>query len=183
MSTSEDIKELLTHINAFNEKYPKFSVETYDLNVLKDKIEVAEIFDVDVSKVRYGRTPYLSYRDIYFIVTKHPHLTNSATKFKFDDNQYVQLDNGNVGCLMFVTPEFWGDVQPIWEDFLEEFKSFNPVDWDDMNFNFVYTLEDGKKLFKAFPEIDEKYRNLMAEKVKESKIAQLKFQLAKLENQ
>ena len=40
----------------------------------------------------------------------------------------------------------------IWKEFKDTLLSYNPLDWDDMNFNYVYSEEDGVRLYKDFAE-------------------------------
>lgn len=71
----------------------------------------------------------------------------------------------------------------VWEEFKDTLLSYNPLDWDDMNFNYVYSEEDGIRLYKDFDKIYSLYKNKFDKALKESKIWQLEKQLGELKGE
>ena len=71
----------------------------------------------------------------------------------------------------------------IWKEFKDTLLSYNPLDWDDMNFNYVYSEEDGVRLYKDFAEISRIYKNKFDAVLKASKIRRLETQLSKLKGE
>ena len=113
-------------------------------------------------------------------------LNTENMHYKFDENKnYIQLDNGNIGRLMFgaVDSIDYPSTDIIWKEFKDMLLSYNPLDWDDMNFNYVYSEEDGVRLYKDFAEIYRIYRNKFDEVLKASKIRRLEKQLSKLKGE
>ena len=70
---------------------------------------------------------------------------------------------------------------PIWNEFKNELLSYNCIDYDQMNFNFVYNMEDGIRLSQDFDSIYKKYAEKFNALYKIVKINKMKEELKKLE--
>lgn len=120
--------------------------------------------------------------DIKLLKGKQFHLHNKATSYEFDpDTYYIVWNNGNIGRLMFVNEAYYGDVTEEWEALEQKLLSFSPLDYDKTNNNYVYDIENGKKLKDAYRDICANTRAAMDIKVKEAKRKKLLYQLKKLE--
>ena len=69
----------------------------------------------------------------------------------------------------------------IWNEFKNELLSYNCIDYDQMNFNFVYNMEDGIRLYQDFDSIYKKYAEKFNALYKIVKINKMKEELKKLE--
>ena len=108
-------------------------------------------------------------------------LFNRATSYSFDpDTYYVKWDTDGIGRLMFVNEKFWFNVQEEWDAFTQKLASFNPLDYDPINNEYVYSIEQGKKLMAAYPDIYNETRAAISAKTKEIKKKQLLQQLEDL---
>lgn len=122
---------------------------------------------------------------VNFVICHYPYIKNSTTKVKFEEGDYIQLRNGNIGRLMFPHTR---DIEmnysisdPIWNNFKDELLSYNCIDYDKMNFNYVYSMEDGIRLYHDFDSIYKKYAKKFNALYKEIKINKMKEELKKLE--
>lgn len=128
----------------------------------------------------------LKSNDVDFVIIKNPYIHNPYNKAKFNEGiDYIQLNNGNIGRLMFPHAR---DIEikynisdPIWNEFRNELLSYNCIDYDQMNFNFVYNMEDGIRLYQDFDSIYKKYAEKFNALYKVVKINKMKEELKKLE--
>ena len=192
MTNLELLKEALDNIIEVNNFYRgsnEIRISTTNLEFIINKLSFCEKFDIPLRSVvsSYGNSLKLyGWGSTDFNIIHNPYLTNKQTHYKFDENKnYIQLDNGNIGRLMFVTIDStdYPSTDIIWKEFKDTLLSYNPLDWDDMNFNYVYSEEDGVKLYKDFNEIYRIYRNKFDEVLKASKIRRLEKQLSKLKGE
>lgn len=192
MTNLELLKQALDNIIEVNNFYKvsnEIRISTTNLEFIINKLSFCEKFDIPLRLVvsSYGDSLKLygsGYTD--FHIVHKPNLTNKQTHYKFDENKnYIQLDNGNIGRLMFGTidPIDYPSTDIVWKEFKDTLLSYNPLDWDDMNFNYVYSEEDGVRLYKDFNGIYKIYKNKFDEVLKASKIQQLEKQLNKLKGE
>lgn len=124
----------------------------------------------------------LPYGDIKILKGDSFHLNCKATSYEFDpDTYYVVWDNGNIGRLMFINEAYYYDVEEEWSAFEQKLLSFNPLDYDTLNNEYVYDIENGKKLIDAYRHIYAETSAAMMVKVKEAKRKKLLQQLKKLD--
>lgn len=192
MTNLELLKQALDNIIEVNNFYKDsydIKVSTTNLEFIINKLSFCEKFDIPLRSVvsSYGNSLKLyGWGSTDFNIIHNPYLTNKQTHYKFDENKnYIQLDNGNIGRLMFGTIDSvdYPGTDIIWKEFKDTLLSYNPLDWDDMNFNYVYSEEDGVRLYKDFAEIYRIYKNKFDEVLKTSKIQRLEKQLSKLKGE
>ena len=192
MTNLELLKQALDNIIEVNNFYKDsydIKISTTNLEFIINKLSFCEKFDIPLRSVvsSYGNSLKLyGSGSTDFNIIHNPYLTNKQTHYKFDENKnYIQLDNGNIGRLMFGTIDStdYPSTDIIWKEFKDTLLSYNPLDWDDMNFNYVYSEEDGVRLYKDFAEIYRIYRNKFDEVLKASKIQRLEKQLSKLKGE
>lgn len=193
MTILELLKQALDNIievNNFYKDSKEIRISTTNLEFMINKVSFCEKFDIPLRLVvcSYGNSLKLyGVGSTDFNVVHKPYLTNKQTHYKFDENKnYIQLDNGNIGRLMFgdsVDSIDYPSTDIVWEEFKDTLLSYNPLDWDDMNFNYVYGEEDGIRLYKDFDKIYSLYKNKFDKALKESKIRQLEKQLGELKGE
>ena len=169
---SDDIRraiETQESIEYFRNKYTLLG--THDLRRIADVLEIAEQYDIPIDKMRlssFGRILLLGKTGNFEFHIRHSfYCTNRATDYKIDENMwYVHLSfcgcgrlniinnaNGNNGYL------YEGEFQTAWEEFVETIGTYNPVQYDDINNEYFFTVPDGYRLFCDFPKILEKTKN------------------------
>ena len=167
MTNLELLKQALDNIIEVNNFYKDsydIKISTTNLEFIINKLSFCEKFDIPLRSVvsSYGNSLKLyGWGSTDFNIIHNPYLTNKQTHYKFDENKnYIQLDNGNIGRLMFGTIDSvdYPSTDIIWKEFKDTLLSYNPLDWDDMNFNYVYSEEDGVRLYKDFAEIYRIYK-------------------------
>ena len=169
---SDDIiraRETQESIEYFRNKYTLLG--THDLRRIADVLEIAEQYDIPIDKMWIGSFDRISLSGktggFEFYIRHSFCCTNRATDYKIDENMwYVHLSfcgcgrlniinnaNGNNGYL------YEGEFQTAWEEFVETIGTYNPVQYDDINNEYFFTVPDGYRLFCDFPEILEKTKN------------------------
>ncbi len=71
--------------------------------------------------------------------------------------------------------------QKLFQDFINELKSFNPDYSDTNNKSFYWKLDNAKSIYEEFKNILDKYKNLNREQFNSRKAAKLREELRKLE--
>lgn len=71
--------------------------------------------------------------------------------------------------------------KPLFQDFIEELKSYKPKYSDTVNKNFYWGIDDAKAIFEAFPGILKKYQERNRAEFDERKAKKLRAELEKLE--
>ena len=116
-----------------------------------------------------------------FTIIKKPYITNSATGFKYDPDQYyIVWDNGNVGRLQFISQSYWYDVEQEWQEFRQKLLSYEPLDYGPQNCHMIFDIEHGKKLIDDYPQICKETREKMNAKIAKVKLAKAKEEYEKL---
>lgn len=200
MTTKEELKQDIERarktqksIEYFRNKYTRF--HGCDLRRIADVLEIAEQYDIPIDKMCLGsfdRILLSGKTGSFEFCIRHSYcFTNRATDYKIDKNEwYVHLSfcgcgrlnlinnsNGNNGYL------YEGEFQTAWEEFVETIETYNPVQYDDMNHEYFFTVPDGYKLFCDFPEILGKTKDKFKKLNETREIAELKEKLRKLENE
>ena len=191
---SDDIRrarETQESIEYFRNKYTLLG--THDLRRIADVLEIAEQYDIPIDKMRlssFGRILLLGKTGSFEFYIRHSfYCANRSTDYKIDENMwYVRLSFCGCGRLNLVTPVngnsdylYSGEFQTAWEEFIETIKGYHPVQYDDINHEYFFTVPDGYKLFCDFPEILEKSKNKFKKLNETREIAELKEKLRKLE--
>lgn len=109
---------------------------------------------------------------------------NTTTHYQFDDKTYyVQWSNGNIGPYQFCTETYYGVALPIFHQFKQRLRSYNPVDEDPLNDYMVFTVEDGKRLMNDYKQICEETKTAIAEACKQERIKRMQAELEQLQNE
>lgn len=184
------LQQALENIEQVNDNSEKqIFINTDTLKYWIEKLSLSETYNIPLKEINVGyggRGVRLFTRGVYFDIVSMPYINNSVRKVQFDsDKKYIQLDNGNIGRLMFGSIDTWQypKTNQLWEDFQNELISYNPADYDNMNFNYIYTIEDGIRLYKNFNELFDKYEHEFDKVIKEDKIKKLEEQLNQLKEE
>lgn len=152
--------------------YNKYDLNKYGLKV--NDLETYNVYNV-----------CLRSNGVDFVICRIPHIYSPTNKVKFEESDYIQLSNGNIGRLMFphtgVAEMNYSISDPIWNEFKDELLSYNCLDYDKVSFNYVYSMEDGLRLYQDFDSIYKKYAEKFNSLYKEIKINKMKEELKKLE--
>ena len=166
-----------THLNMHEDRI------AYNLSSLK----LCNKYNLKINDVENYNVYDLCLRSngVDFVICHYPYIFNSANKIKFEENDYIELSNGNIGRLMFPhTRDIdinYSISDPIWNEFKDELLSYNCIDYDKVNFNYVYSMEDGIRLYQDFDSIYKKYAEKFNALYKIVKINKMKEELKKLE--
>ena len=80
-------------------------------------------------------------------------LTNSTTKYEQNGRDSLVIWSESTGRLAFTSSEYWYDIEDEWEEFINILMSYNPLDYDEINNNYIYDIENGKKLINYVKKI------------------------------
>lgn len=186
MNKLELLQQALDNIKQVNKSDDNINITTDNLEYTIKRLSISEAYDIPLKQIysSYGEHGVmLCSNGLDFIVSSNPDIANSVNHFELDkEKEYIQLSNGNIGRLMFrgMKIDYYGETNDIWEEFKNELISYNSVDYDDMNFNYIYTMEDGIRLYKDFDKIFTKYQKKFDETIKDIKIKSLEQQIERL---
>lgn len=171
------MRERIEAIKEYLKYFPKESQAEKNLLLC----EYAEELNMELTDGYYPRIEYG-----YFVVNlqikvgKTYNLTNSATKYKHNETDSIVIWSESRGRLAFVGDAYWWDVGNEWENFMSVLKSYNPLDYDEINNNYIYDVEHGKKLINDYDEIVRDFMEKVNKKVKEVQLANKKKELEQL---
>ena len=112
------------------------------------------------------------------------HLTNRTTKYDFDNYQGKAIVwNESTGRLAFVDIDFYEDIEDEWKEFKNVLKSYNPLDYDEINDNYIYDLENGKRLIVDYEKIVQDFMTKANEKIKKVKLDRKRKKLERLQRE
>jgi hypothetical protein len=114
---------------------------------------------------------------------KEYHLTNSTTKYKFNGEDTIIIWSAPAGRLTFVRDEYWWDIADEWDEFMNVLKSYNPLDYDELNDNYIYNLENGKRLINDYKKIVDDFMEKVNNKIKKVELEKKKKQLELLQKE
>ena len=114
---------------------------------------------------------------------KKYHLTNSKTKYEPNGEDTIIIWSESSGRCAFVRDEYWWDIADEWEEFMNVLKSYNPLDYDELNNNYVYDLENGKQLINDYDKIVDDFMEKVNKKIKEIELEKKKKQLELLQKE
>ena len=200
MTTKEELKKDIElarktqrSIEYFKKKYARFY--ECDLRRITYILEIAGQYDIPIDKMWLSSFDRIALSgktgSIEFYIRHSYRFTNRATDYKIDENEwYVHLSFGGCGRLNFINNAngnngylYEGEFQTAWEEFIEIIKGYHPVQYDDINNEYLFTVPDGYKLFCDFPEILEKTKDKFKKLNETREIEELKEKLRKLENE
>lgn len=97
-------------------------------------------------------------------------LTNSATRHIQNGVDTIIVWHEPCGKLAFVDDEFYDDVDEEWSEFIGILKSYNPIDYDDINNNYIYDIDNGKHLISDYDMIICKLKEKISKKIESVKL-------------
>lgn len=174
------MKEKIEAIKEYLKYFPKDSYAKNNLLLC----EYADELDMEVGKNYYPRIEYG-----YFVVNsqikvgKKYCLTNSATNYEQNGNDSIVIWSESCGRLAFVNSEYWWTVDNEWKEFMDVLKSYNPLDYDELNDNYIYDLENGKRLINDYNEIVKDFQKKVDKKIKEVELENKRKQLEQLQKE
>ena len=132
------IKQYLNHFPESSEANQKLRFYTY-----------LQKLGIECNNSYYPRMDghYLRLNEQMFATEQHYSLTNSTTKYIYNEMKTIIVWRAHSGKLDFVSDEFWWNITDEWDWFMNVLKSYNPFDYDEINNTFLYDIEDGKKLY------------------------------------
>ena len=144
--------------------------------------EYADEFGIELNK---GYYPTIQYG--YFVINgqikigKKYYLTNSTTQYKQNGEDSLVIWAESCGRLAFVNDKYWFDIENEWRDFMNVLKSYEPLDYDELNNNYIYDMEHGKKLIQDYDEIVKDFMDKVNKKIKEVEIENKKKEIERLQ--
>ena len=174
------MKERINAIKAYLKYYP------YDSNA-NNNLKLCEYADEMGMEYTGGYYPRMEYG--YFVINsqikagKKYHLTNSTTKYEQNGEDTIIIWSESCGRLAFVNERYWWDIEDEWKEFMNILKSYNPLDYDEINNNYIYDLENGKKLIADYNEIVKNFQDNVNKKLKAIELANKKKALEQLQKE
>lgn len=150
----------------------------------KDNLMLCEYADELGLELNRGYYPRIDW--IYCLVNqqikigKKCELTNSATKYKQNGNDTIVIWHESSGRLAFVNNDYWLDIEDEWQEFKNVLKSYDPLDYDEINNTYIYDVKNGKRLIANYNKIVDDFTNKVNKKVKEIQLKRKKEQFEQL---
>ncbi|MBQ6816876.1 MAG: hypothetical protein IJO27_00420 [Bacilli bacterium] len=174
------MKEKIKAIKEYLKYFPD------DFNAKKNLLlcEYANELDIELTNSYYPRIEC-----DYFIINSHIkvgknyNLTNSETNYKPNKKDNIIIWHVPSGRLTFVDRDYYDDVDSEWREFKEVLKSYNPLDYDEINDTYLYELENGKRLIDDYDEIVQNFKNKVNKKIKEVQIKNKKKEIERLQKE
>ena len=116
-------------------------------------------------------------------MTSRYSITNSATKYKHDGKNKVIVWNESCGRCAFVDSDYWWDIADEWEELTNVLKSYNPLDYDEINNNYIYNLENGKRLINDYDKIVQDFKDKVDKKIKEVQLENKRKEFERLKRE
>ena len=110
-------------------------------------------------------------------------LINSTTKHEQNGIDTIVIWSASCGRLDFVDGQYWYSIEDEWKEFMNILKSYNPIDYDEINNDYIYDLENGKRLINDYEELLEVFNEKIKHKINEVKTAKKREQLEKLKKE
>jgi hypothetical protein len=110
-------------------------------------------------------------------------LTNSKTQYQQNGQDTLVIWRASCGRLEFVNNKYWFDIEAEWCDLMNVLKSYEPLDYDELNNTYLYDLEHGKKLINDYGKIIQDFEKKVDLKIKEVELANKKKELERLQKE
>jgi hypothetical protein len=153
----------------------------------KDNLLMCEYANELGIELTGGYYPKIDYG--YFIINnqikagKKYRLTNSATKFEQNEVDTIVIWHESCGRLAFVDETYWTGIEDEWVWFKDILKSYDPVDYDEINNNYIYTLENGKRLINEYEAILKTFGEKLSIKINDIDTAKKRTKLEMLKKE
>lgn len=170
-------------IKAIKEYLKYFPDDPYANNRLL-LCEYADELNMELTNGYYPRIEYG-----YFVVNsqikvgKKYNLVNSATKYEQNGQDNIIIWNEPCGRLAFINRDYWYDIESEWRGFMDVLKSYNPLDYDEINNNYIYDVENGKRLIDDYKKIEDNFMEKVNKRIKMVELEKKKKQLELLQKE
>ena len=146
--------------------------------------QYADELDIELSN-EYSYYPRISYNmfqvNEQIVACKRYYLTNSTTNYEQNFKDTLVVWKESCGRYMFVDRhEHYLLIEDEWNEFINILKSYNPLDYDERNDDYIYNVENGKKLIDDYDEIVKRIKDKVDKKIKNSELEKKKRELEKL---
>ena len=174
------MKEKIKAIKEYLKYFP------YDSNA-NNNLRLCEYADELNMELNNGYYPKIEYG--YFVINsqikvgKRYELTNSTTRYEQNGQDNIVIWSEPCGRLAFVNRDYWWDINDEWNDFMNVLKSYNPLDYDEINDSYIYDVEHGKKLINDYDKIVRDFMDKANKKIKETQFANKKKELERLQKE
>ena len=175
-------QDSIESIKYLERKYPHFRLQE-----IPDVLSIVSESTIKVGELRYYQYAYelTPVRGGFSIYISHGYnLGCPTTKYKFNETKwYARFSCNGCGRLNIINDSkiaYQGEPDAVWKEFINKIKSYSPLDYDDMNSEYIFTLQDGYRLFKDFPNLLEEVRTKMQSAVKAYRIQQLQSEIDRL---
>ena len=174
------MKEKIKAIKEYLKYFPYDSSANNNLQLC----EYADELGIELNNGYYPRIEYG-----YFVINsqikvgKKYHLNNSATNYAQNGENTIVIWSESCGRLAFVSDKYWWDIEDEWEEFMSVLMSYSPLDYDKINNNYIYDLENGKKLIVDYDKIVKNFQNKVNKKIKEIDLANKRKELERLQKE
>lgn len=174
------MKEAIAAIREYLEYFPKDYIAKDNLMRCEYAEELGYTFDEMSSfYIEHGRLKINS----QIAVGKWSGLTNSTTGYEFNNEDILVIWSEPCGRLAFIDNMYWFDVAEEWDEFMGVLKSYEPLDYDYLNNNYVYDVEHGRKLIDDYDKIVEEFMAKARQKIKGIELAKKKERLKQLQEE
>lgn len=116
-------------------------------------------------------------------VSKQYSLSNSTTKYKHNGQDSIVRWEEYCGRLAFVSDRYWEAIEEEWNEFMDVLKSYEPLDYDELNSVYIYDIPHGKRLIDDYEDIVATFKSKVEKKVKEYRKQELKNMLKELDDE
>lgn len=127
------------------------------------------------------------YGNFCFDVVHNYRLTNKTTHQTLNDsNWYIYFGCGGCGRLNLCpssTYAYKEEAEDVWVNFLKRIQEYNPIDWDSLNHDYIFSVENGYKLYKDFGDIYKQAVNDMRRAIAAYKKAELEAEIKRLDEE
>jgi hypothetical protein len=167
----KDMKKKIAAIKEYLKYFPHDSSANNNLMLC----EYADELGIELNKGYYP-----TMQSGYFVINsqikigKEYYLANSTTRYKQNGEDSIVIWSESCGRLAFVSDRYWWDIEDEWKEFMNVLKSYEPLDYDELNNNYIYDMEHGKKLIQDYDRIVKDFMSKVNRKIKEVEIANKK---------
>lgn len=146
--------------------------------------QYADELSIELSS-KYSYYPRVNYNmfqvNEQIVACKRYYLINSATNYQQNYEDTLVVWTESCGKYMFVDKsKYLPIIEDEWNEFIDILKSYNPLDYDEINDAYIYDVENGKKLINDYNEIVENIREKINKKIKKNELEEKKKELEKL---
>ena len=174
------MKERINAIKEYLKYFPDEARAKQNLTLC----EYADELDIKLEGKYYPRMDWYVFRiNPQITAGKRYSLANSATNYKHNQEDTIIIWHESSGKLAFVDNEYWWDIDDEWKEFMDILKSYNPLDYDEINCEYIYDIEHGKKLINDYEKIVQDFKKKANKKIKEVELKNKKKQLERLQKE